>query len=51
MEELGRMPKVGDIVFKKPWYFEIASLQGRRVNEVVIKKTMKKKTENNNKAE
>ena len=51
MEELGRMPKVGDIVFKKPWYFEIVSLQGRRVNEVIIKKTMKKKTENNNKAE
>ncbi len=51
MEELGRMPNIGDIVYKKPWYFEIISLQGRRVNEVIIKKTMKKKTENNKKAE
>ncbi len=51
MEELGRMPKIGDIVFKKPWYFETISLQGRRVDEVIIKKTMKKNYENNNKAE
>lgn len=42
MEGLGRMPKIGDIVFNKPWYFEVLSLQGRRVNEVLIKKTMKK---------
>ncbi len=41
MESLGRMPKVGDIVFKKPWYFDIVSLKGRRVNEVIIKKSIK----------
>ncbi len=42
MEELGRMPKAGDIIFKKPWYFEICSLQGRIVQEVIIKKSIKK---------
>lgn len=42
MEELGRMPKVGDRVFLKPWYFEVVSLQGRRVQEVIITKTIKK---------
>ncbi|MGL4677570.1 MAG: hemolysin family protein [Brevinema sp.] len=42
MEELGRMPREGDIVFKRPWYFEILTLQGRRVHEVLIKKNLKK---------
>ena len=46
MEELGRMPQVGDIIFPKPWYFEVLSLQGRRVNEVSITKTIKKQDKN-----
>ncbi len=46
MEELGRMPQVGDIIFSKPWYFEVLSLQGRRVNEVSITKTIKKQDKN-----
>ncbi|MGL5956661.1 MAG: hemolysin family protein [Brevinema sp.] len=47
MEELGRMPKEGDVVFKRPWYFEVLSLQGRRVHEVSIKKGMKKSQSRN----
>ncbi len=47
MEELGRMPKVGDIVYKKPWYFEVRSLQGRIVQEVIINRSIKKIQENN----
>lgn len=42
MEQLGRMPKIGDVFFLKPWYFEVLSLKGRIVHEVLIKKSMKK---------
>ncbi len=47
MEALGRMPQVGDIVYKKPWYFEVQSLKGRIVQEVVISRSIKKTQENN----
>lgn len=45
MEELGRMPKIGDVFFTKPWYFEVLSLKGRIVNEVVIRKSLRKTQE------
>ncbi len=47
MEELGRMPQICDVVFKKPWYFEVKSLKGRSVHEVSINKSIKKIQDNN----
>ncbi|MGL4366702.1 MAG: hemolysin family protein [Brevinemataceae bacterium] len=42
MEKLGRMPNQGDIVYQKPWYFEVMSLEGRRIHTISIKKNISK---------
>lgn len=42
MEKLGRMPRVGDIIFDKPWYFFVQSLRGRSIERVMISKNKPK---------
>jgi putative hemolysin len=37
LAELGYLPKVGDIVQSEGWYFEVLSLEGRRIDKVNAK--------------
>jgi putative hemolysin len=34
VSELGYLPEVGDIVQIENWYFEVLSLEGRRIDKV-----------------
>lgn len=38
MEQLGRMPEAGDIIYSKPWYFQVLSLRGRSIQNIFISK-------------
>jgi len=38
MEKLSRMPQENDIIYQKPWYFTVLSLQGRSIKDVKIQK-------------
>jgi putative hemolysin len=37
LAELGYLPKVGDIVQSEGWYFEVLSLEGRRIDKINAK--------------
>jgi putative hemolysin len=37
LAELGYLPKVGDILLREGWHFQVNSLEGRRIDKVIAK--------------
>ena len=37
LAELGYLPKVGDILLRGSWHFQVKSLEGRRIDKVIAK--------------